>query len=82
MVCNEVILISQLFHICCIYILFEHSHITGEKSYESKLLKFISPLIFDRSNDFGIYFINVDGQNVKRNNSYCNPYEISVVSFF
>lgn len=56
--------------------------IDAENSFEANLLNLISQNIFGRSNNYGIYFINVNGENFKRSHSHWNPHEICVVSFF
>lgn len=55
--------------------------IDGESSFEANRLNDISEGIFGRSNNYGIYFMNVNGENLKRSYSHWNPYEICVVSF-
>lgn len=58
--------------------------IDSETSSDAKMLTHLSTIFQDnnQSNDYGIYFVDVNGKNVAKKHSWANIVESDVVSIF
>lgn len=58
--------------------------IDSKASPDAKLLAHFSPIFQDnsQSNEYGIYFIDINGKNVVRKHSWANIIEAQVVSIY
>lgn len=56
--------------------------VDSKTSHDAKTLAFCSSIFKSEQSEHGIYFIDVNGRNVKRKHSWANIIEAKVVSIF